>query len=132
MENKNFEREKMALGRMKNLIGFGMIFKRIRKLVGTKTGKQYPSMIDDSSVGMATTIYASSMLNRFTNGKIDYWGIFDHKYDLCRSLMEKARYESEIDDLLLVFIKESWETAKGFWKNICTRTNKERRMLEFF
>ena len=132
MENKNFEREKMSLGRMKNLIGFGMIFKRIRKLVGTKTGKQYPSMIDDSSVGMATTIYASSMLNRFTNGKIDYWGIFDHKFDLCRSLMEKARYESKIDDLLLVFIKESWKQLKAFGKTSVQEQTKKEECWSFF
>ena len=105
MEQKNFDREEMSNGRMKNLVGFGMIFKRIRKLVGTKTGKQYPSLIGDSSVGMATTIYSAAMLNKICEGRIDYWAFFNHKFGLCKSLMEKNRFDSDIDKILEAIIK---------------------------
>lgn len=132
MEQKNFDREEMSNGRMKNLVGFGMIFKRIRKLVGTKTGKLYPSLIGDSSVGMATTIYSAAMLNKLCEGRIDYWAFFNHKFGLCKSLMEKNRFDSDIDKILVAIIKESWKQLAAFGKTSVQEQTKKKDCWEFF
>ena len=107
MKNKNFKKKILIQADTKRLLDMEL-FNRVRKLVGTKTGKEYPSIIGDSSVGMATTIYASSILNILSKGKIDYWKIYDHEYDLCKSLEEKKRYNGELDKILIPIIKESW------------------------
>ena len=109
-----------------------MVFTRIRKLVGTKTGKEYPSIIGDSSVGMSTTIYASTVLNKLSNGKIDYWKIYNHEYDLCKSLEEKKRYNGELDKILIPIIKESWKQLKSFGKTSVQEQTKKIECWKFF
>ena len=132
MKNKNFDKGGINLGKFKNIVGFGMVFNRIRKLVGTKTGKEYPSIIGDSSVGMSTTIYASSILNKLFNGKIDYWAIFNHEYKICQSLINKKRIESEIDSTLIIVIKETWKQLEAFGKTSVQEQTKKLDCWEFF
>ena len=132
MKNKNFEKKDINSSRFKTIIGYGMVFTRIRKLVGTKTGKEYPSIIGDSSVGMSTTIYASTVLNKLSDGKIDYWKIYNHEYDLCKSLEEKKRYNGELDKILIPIIKESWKQLKSFGKTSVQEQTKKIECWEFF
>lgn len=132
MKNKNFDKKDINVNRYKTIIGFGMVFNRVRKLVGTKTGKEYPSIIGDSSVGMATTIYASSILNKLSDGKIDYWKVYDHGYDLCKSLEEKKRYNGELDKILIPIIKESWRQLELFGKTSVQEQTKKLQCWEFF
>ena len=132
MKNKNFDKEDINAGRYKTIVGYGMVFNRVRKLVGTKTGKEYPSIIGDSSVGMATTIYASSILNILSKGKIDYWKVYDHEYDLCKSLEEKKRYNGELDKILIPVIKESWRQLELFGKTSVQEQTKKLQCWEFF
>ena len=91
MEEKDFKRKEMTIGRYKTLVGFGLLFSRARKLCGTKAGKDYPSIISDSSVGMATTIYAMSYLHYITDGCLDYWGIYENNDYINESLLQKKR-----------------------------------------
>jgi hypothetical protein len=127
MEDKDFKKTDMHLGNFKTLIGFGILFNRIRKLVGTKTGKEYPSLIDDSSVGMATTIYAATYFHLLTEGKFDYWAIYNHEYNVVASLITKERVKTEIDEILIHFILESWNRLKQFGK---TSTQEKSKSLE--
>ena len=132
MKNKNFEKKEINISRYKTIVGYGMVFNRIRKLVGTSRGKEYPSIIGDSSVGMATTIYASSILNILSKGKIDYWKVYDHEYDLCKSLEEKKRYNGELDKILIPIIKESWRQLKSYGKTSVQEQTKKLQCWEFF
>ena len=114
MDERYFSNPKLNLGQFKNIIGYGMLFNRIRKLIGSKNGKEYPSIIGDSSVGMASAIYAASYLNKLTSGLIDYWAIYNLKYSVVDSLIEKKRMESDLDEVLIVLIKETWEQLKNY------------------
>jgi hypothetical protein len=130
MNNEYFERVEMHLGNFKTLVGFGVLFKRIHKLCGTATGKEhlYPSRIIDFvtkkhvPVAMSTAIYTSSFLHHITNGRINYWAIFDYKYNLSYSVVhphlkdgnDQVRIDSEIDGLLKEFIDLIWEQIAKF------------------
>ena len=112
IDGKNYEIPKMNFGNFKTIIGFGMIFNRIRKLVGSKAGIQYPSIIGDSSVGMSSAIYAATYLHKLTEGRIDYWSVYELNFGLVDSLMERKRIDLEIDKALVLLIKETWEQLK--------------------
>tara|TARA_B100000767_G_scaffold26002_1_gene22866 strand:+ start:6401 stop:8821 length:2421 start_codon:yes stop_codon:yes gene_type:complete len=114
MDEKDFERKEISIGIYKTLVGFGMLCQRARKLCGTKKGRDYPSIIGDSSVGMATTIYAMAYLHYITGGCLDYWGIYNYKYGVCDALVEKKRKESELDDILESVIKACWVQIEIF------------------
>lgn len=99
----------------KDLIGFGLLFKRARKLCGTKTNRDYPSIIGDSSVGMATTIYAISYFDKITNGLIDYHQFYDLKYKVAESLIKsEKRINSDLDKILEHFIVRTWDQIAAF------------------
>jgi len=108
MDEKHFERKEVSIGEYKTLVGFGMLTERARKLCGTRKGKDYPSIIGDSSVGSATTIYAMAYLHHITKGCLDYWGIYNFKYGICDALVAKRRIESELDYILESVIKACW------------------------
>lgn len=114
MDEKNYQNPKINFPQFKHIVGYGMLFNRIRKLIGSKHGKEYPSIIGDSSVGMASAIYASSYLNKLTNGLLDYWSIYELKYNLIDSLIEKKRMDTDLDEVLIILIKETWEQLKNY------------------
>jgi len=132
MEEKDFKRVKMHLGNFKSLLGFGMIFYRIRKLIGTAKGKEYPSLIDDSSVGMSTTIYAASYFHLITQGKFDYWSVYQNELGVINSLLQKSRTESEIDEVLISIINESWRQLKNFGKTSAQEKSKSEDCWIYF
>ena len=78
MNNKNFQREDIDFNNYKNLIGLGLLFKRVKKLCGTANGIVYPSLTIDPNtkthapVAMSTAIYTTSLIHKITNGKLDY------------------------------------------------------------
>ncbi|MHA8109906.1 AIPR family protein [Aquirufa sp. A-Brett2-W8] len=99
----------------KDLIGFGLLFKRARKLCGTKTNRDYPSIISDSSVGMATTIYAMSYLDKITDGLIDYHKFYELEYKVAGSLLKsERRINSDLDKILEHFIIRTWDQIAAY------------------
>jgi len=97
------------INEFKDIVGFGLLFKRARKICGTKTSKDYPSIIGDSSVGMATTIYAMSYLNYISEGLIDYHNIYNGNYNVYNSLLtSQKKIISEFDDILHHIIVSCW------------------------
>jgi hypothetical protein len=79
---KSVEKPELSSNYVKTLIGFGMLFNRARKVCGRKRSKEFPSIIDDPSVGMSATIYAMAYLHYYTNGSFDYHVVFDKHYDV--------------------------------------------------
>lgn len=131
MEEKNFKRKEITVSRYKTLIGYGLVFSRIRKLCGTKNSKVYPSIIGDSSVGMATTIYAMSYLHYLTEGCLNYWQIYDFKYDLCETLQSKERNITPLDKILIKIIKECWKQIAIFGGTSAQEQTKKQACWEF-
>jgi hypothetical protein len=99
----------------KDLIGFGLLFKRARKLCGTKTNREYPPIISDSSVGMATTIYAMSYLDKITDGLIDYHKFYELGSKVAGSLLKsERRINSDLDKILEHFIIRTWDQIAAY------------------
>lgn len=88
----------LTAARYKTVIGFGQLCTRARKVCGTASSKEFPSIIDDPNVGMATSIYAISYFHFITGGRFDYHKIYDHRLDV-----------SELDGILKSIIKKCWE-----------------------
>ena len=121
MENKHFTRPNVNLSYFKNLIGCGLVFKRVKKLCGTSNGKIYPSLIKDLNTGehvpvaMSTAIYTASYLHLITKGKLDYWAFFNYKYGLAESLIiTKEKFASDLDNLFIDLIKACWKQIAKF------------------
>ncbi len=89
----------------KTIIGFGQLCIRARKVCGKEGGREFPSIIGDPNVGMATSIYAMSYLEFITKGLFDYHRIFDLKTDV-----------SELDSILKSIIKKCWDQIYEFDK----------------
>lgn len=87
----------------KTIIGFGQLCIRSRKVCGKEGGREFPSIIGDPNVGMATSIYAMSYLEFITKGRFDYHRIFDQKMDV-----------SELDSILKIIIKKCWDRIYEF------------------
>lgn len=120
MLNKNFEREEINFNNYRNLLGLGILFKRIKKLCGTAKGKFYPSLTIDpitnthAPVAMSTAIYTSSLLHKITDGKLDYWGIYDYKYRLVKAVNSSERIASDLDSVLEKLITLTWNQIAKF------------------
>ena len=116
MDNKNFNRIEIKISSLKTLIGCGLIFKRIKKLCGTSSGKMYPSLIKDLNTGehvpvaMSTAIYTASYLHMITEGKLDYWSFYNYNHGVAESITNsKERFNSELDDIFIDLIKACWK-----------------------
>lgn len=120
MNNKNFQREEINFNNYKNLIGLGLLFKRIKKLCGTSLGKVYPSLTIDpitkthAPVAMSTAIYTSTIIHKITSGKLDYWGFYNYDYMLAKSINSKDRINSDLDLILEKLIKLTWNQIAKF------------------
>lgn len=118
IDEKNYNVPKITGGGYKDLIGFGLIFMRIRQLIGKKNGKVYPSIIGDSSVGMATAIYAATLFHIHTDKRFDYWKIYDQGLSVADSLVQpKIKTKTEIDSSLILIIKQTWKLLSDFGKS---------------
>lgn len=106
----------LSSGKFKTIVGFGVVFNQARNVCGTKNGRKYPSIIGDSSVGMATTIYAMAYLHHVTSGRFDYHIFFEGKINV-----------ETIDDMLAKLIKAVWkEIAKYGGTSVQEQTKKEK------
>jgi hypothetical protein len=88
----------LTIARYKTVIGFGQLFIRARKVCGTASSKDFPSIIGDSNVGMATSIYAMSYFHFITEGRFDYHKIYDYRLNV-----------DELDSILKSIIRKCWE-----------------------
>lgn len=131
MEEKNFKRKDITVSRYKTLVGYGLVFTRIRKLCGTKNSRVYPTIIGDSSVAMATTIYAMSYLHFITKGCLNYWEIYNFKYDLCESLQSKERKINPLDEVLVEIIKACWKQIAIFGGTSAQEQTKKQACWDF-
>ena len=117
INDKNFKKPAMTKNNFKTLVGFGVVFRRIRKLVGTAKGREYPPLINDegfTSVGLSTSVYSSTMFHKLTKGRVDYFKIYYQEFNLVESLIERERINCSLDDVLEKIIKESWKHLKAF------------------
>jgi len=95
---KRKDKPVISISNFKTIVGFGQLCIRARKVCGKEGGKEFPSIIGDSNVGMATSIYAMSYLEFITRGLFDYHSIHDQKVDV-----------SELDSIMKTIIKKCWE-----------------------
>lgn len=97
------KKQQMSSSSYKDLVGFGMLFRRTRKVCGTKKGRQFPSVIGDSSVAMATTIYTTAFIHYSTRERFDYHLLFDQKFP-----------EDYFDNFLRYTIKKIWQQLERY------------------
>ena len=125
-------KDKIDVNEYKDLIGFGLLFKRARMLTGKKNNKLYPPIIGDSSVGMATTIYAMSYLQYISKGLIDYHEIHDGKHRVSLSLKKsKTRVNSDFDSILSEIIKACWDKIAEFGETSAQEQTKFERCWNY-
>jgi hypothetical protein len=91
--------------RYKTLVGFGRLCERARKVTGKKNSKEFPPIISDPNVGMATSVYAMSFLHHITEGRLDYHAIFNQNLKV-----------EDFDAILKSIIKRVWEQIYQFDK----------------
>ena len=95
----------LTVAKYKTVIGFGQLCERARKVCGKASSKEFPPIISDSNVGMATSIYAMAYFHFITSGRFDYHKIYDRRLDV-----------SELDGVLKSIIKKCWEQIYQFDK----------------
>jgi hypothetical protein len=137
MKNKYFIKPEINKGRYKSLIGFGLLFQRVYKLCGKANGKIYPSLIIDpntgnhSPVALSTAIYTMSYIHKITEGRIDYWSIFNCEDKICESLISKERIETKYDILLQNIIVLIWEQIAIYGGASAQEQTKKKSCWEF-
>lgn len=147
MKNTNFQRPELHVGYFKTLIGFGSIYKRIYKLCGTATGKShlYPSRIIDRMTGQhvpvaaSTAIYTASILHLLTEGRLNYWAVFDFQYNVNYSILNsvegpaqnQVRVNSDLDYLLEKLIDMVWEQIAKFGGAAAQEKSKKKECWDF-
>lgn len=85
------------------IVGFGRVFSRVRTVCGTANGKEFPSLIEDSSVGMSTSIYASSVFHQLFGEEIEYLDVFDNLFE-----------ESYFDEVFKEVIVKTWSLISDY------------------
>lgn len=114
IEDKDVKKSALNPGRYKNILGFGMLFNRTRQLIGKKNRKIYPPMID-TSVAMATAQYVMAYLHETSDGRIDYWRIYDHDFGFCPELfLDSQDNSSEFDGHLKWLIMKCFKAIAEF------------------
>jgi hypothetical protein len=137
INDKLFEKPEMTLGRYKTLIGFGLLFQRIYKLCGTAKGKAYPSLTIDpvtgthSPVALSTAIYTMSYIHIMTEGRLDYWSIYNFQYDICKSLLSKERIDSKFDEVLEQIIILCWKQIAKYGGAAAQEKTKKKDCWDF-
>ncbi len=85
------------------IVGFGRIFTRVRTVCGTANGREFPSLIEDSSVGMSTSIYASSVFHQLFGEEIEYLDVFDYLFE-----------ENYFDEVFKEIIVKTWSLISDY------------------
>jgi len=85
------------------IVGFGRIFTRVRTVCGTANGREFPSLIEDSSVGMSTSIYASSVFHQLFGEEIEYLDVFDNLFE-----------ENYFDEVFKEIIVKTWSLISDY------------------
>ena len=85
------------------IVGFGRIFTRVRTVCGTGNGREFPSLIEDSSVGMSTSIYASSVFHQLFGEEIEYLDVFDNLFE-----------ENYFDEVFKEIIVKTWSLISDY------------------
>lgn len=128
----NNKQKTISINDFKSIVGFGLLFKRARKVCGTKTSKEYPSIIGDSSVGMATTIYAMSYLEFISEGLIDYHAVYNNKYNVSFSLTNSnKRINSEFDEIIEAILIACWNQIAIYGGTSAQEKTKDKKCWEF-
>jgi hypothetical protein len=137
IKDKLFQKPEMTFGRYKTLIGFGFLFQRIYKLCGTANGKSYPSLTIDpvsgshSPVALSTAIYTMSYLHILTDGRLDYWSIYNYQQGVCASLISKERVHSKYDILLEKLIVQCWNLILKYGGSAAQEKTKKKECWDF-
>jgi hypothetical protein len=137
INDKLFQKPEITLGRYKTLIGFGLLFQRIYKLCGTAKGRAYPSLTIDpvsgshSPVALSTAIYSMSLIHIFTEGKLDYWSIYNFQHGVCESLISKDRIDSKFDRLLEKIIISVWNKIAKYGGAAAQEKTKKKECWDF-
>lgn len=132
----NADHSDFGINQYKSLLGFGLLFNRIKKLCGTSNGKVYPSLTIDNNgnhapVAMSTALYTISYLHYISKGCFDYWGVYEYKYGVVNSLINSNnRIESKLDDILVQLIKLSWGQILHFGGAAAQEKTKGLKMWE--
>ena len=135
INDKNFKKPVMTENNFKTLVGFGVVFRRIRKLIGTAKGREYPPLISDegfTSVGLSTGVYSSTMFHKLTKGRVDYFKIYNHEFNIVESLIERERINCSLDNVLEKIIKESWKHLKAFGGTAVQENTKKESCWNYF
>ncbi|MCA6075597.1 AIPR family protein [Fulvivirga sedimenti] len=127
---KKNEYKNLNVNQFKDLFGFGLLFKRTRKLIGTKNGNEYPSIIGDSSVAMATTIYSMSYLQFISEEQFNYHLAYESK-GLINSLIQRERLDTEFDTLLISIIKSCWSKLAEYGGTSVQEQSKRAECWEY-
>lgn len=137
IEDKLYQKPDINLGRYKTLIGFGLLFQRIYKLCGTAKGKAYPSLTIDpisgshSPVALSTAIYTMSYLHILTEGRIDYWSIYNFQHGVCSSLISKERIDIKFDKVLEQLIILCWNQIAKYGGAAAQEKTKKKDCWDF-
>jgi hypothetical protein len=135
--DKLFQKPEMNFSRYKTLIGFGLLFQRIYKLCGTAKGKAYPSLTIDpvsgshSPVALSTAIYTMTYLHLLTEGRLDYWSIYNYQYGVCTSLISKERIDSKFDKVLQQLIILCWNQIAKYGGAAAQEKTKKKDCWDF-
>jgi hypothetical protein len=100
---KNETKPTLTIAKYKTIVGFGQLCERSRKVTGKAASKEFPPIISDPNVGLATSIYAMSYLQYISQGRIDYHKIFDHRQKI-----------NEFDVILKSIITNCWDKILEF------------------
>lgn len=129
-------KKEISINEYKSLLGFGLLFNRIKKLCGTANGKIYPSLTIDNNgnhapVAMSTSLYAISYLHILTDECFDYWGVYENKFGVVKSILNSTvRTNSDLDDILVELIERCWEQILHFGGASAQEKTKDVKMWE--
>ena len=135
--DKLFPKPEINFSRYKTLVGFGLLFQRIYKLCGTAKGKAYPSLTIDpvsgshSPVALSTAIYTMTYLHILTEGRLDYWSVYNFQHGVCSSLISKERVNSKFDKILEQMIVLCWNQIAKYGGAAAQEKTKKKDCWDF-
>ena len=75
----------------------------MRKVCGTANSNEFPSLIEDPSVGMSTSIYSSAIFHQLFGEQIEYLDVFDNHFE-----------ENYFDEVLREIIVTTWSLISEY------------------
>lgn len=121
------------------IVGYGLLFKRVRQLCGYSNGRIYSpakgeGILLDTSVALATTIYAMGAIHSLTNGCLDYWSFFEGKHNLALACLRGRRTltETDFDKDLKKVILHSYDLLQKKGGSSAQEEAKKNETRQFF